>query len=133
MLFDYDLTVPAGTPKDTPAKAVCKLTSGLLNEIRVSFPPGPATLVHVTIQDALHQILPVNPDGDINLDDSLIVATGLAYPLQSPYEIYIVGWSPFAIYQHIITCQFDVQSDKQDALQSFAALLTVTDRKNKRV
>lgn len=131
MLFDYDIVVPAGTPKETPEIRVCVLTSGLLNEIRVKFPPGPATLVHITVQDSLHQILPVNADGDLNLDDETVISSNLKYKLQAPFEVSIVGWSPFAVYEHTITCQFDVVPDIDDPFINFEKQL-FTDRTGNR-
>jgi hypothetical protein len=120
MLFDYDIIVPAATPRTDPAVQVCHLTSGRLQEIRVKFPPGPATLVHIVIMSSLHQLMPVNPGGSINIDDETILSSNLDYKLSSPYDVIIVGWSPSAVYDHTITVQFDVHPNKQDAFDNFA-------------
>ena len=109
MLFDYDLIVPAQTPASSPVEQVVSLLYGTLTEIRCIFPPGPATLVHVVVRDRLHQIFPANTDGDVNFDDTVIVST-LEYELtDSPYELILVGWSPSAVFEHVITFQFNVR------------------------
>lgn len=132
MLFDYDIIVPAGTLQANPTRKVCKLTSGTLQEIRVKFPPGPATLVHVVILDNLHQIMPINPDGSINIDDETIKSSNLQYKLISPFELYIDGWSPNAVYEHTITAQFEVDPDSVDPFTEFEKLLLSSTPKKKR-
>lgn len=131
MLFDYDLTVPATTQKDNPAIQACLLTSGILHELRVKFPPGPATLVHVIVKDSLHQLLPTNPDGTLNLDDETVISSNLNYRLSPPYELFIVGWSPYAVYDHVVTVQFDVLPDEPDPFTEFEKLLLGTSKKRK--
>lgn len=121
MLFDYDLTVPAGTLKSAPAVAQVKLTRGTLTEIRVYFPPGPATLVHVQVLRALHTLMPANPDGELNFDD-LMITSRLEYNLSGrPYEVTLRGWAPLAIFEHTITFQFEVMPIKKETWQTFLA------------
>ena len=119
MLFDFDLIVPAGTLATQPIETLATLTRGKLTQIRVMFPPGPATLVHVVIRHNLHQLLPANFDGTVNFDDS-VVTTILEYDLvDAPYEIKMIGWSPDAVYQHIITVQFNLEPVKGDNWDDF--------------
>jgi len=108
MLFDYDLLVPAGTQKTRAVVQPVRLLYGTLTEIRIVFPPGPATLVHVAVRDRLHQIMPANADGDINFDDAYIVSKMEYAITDPPFELLLVGWSPEAIYDHTITFQFDI-------------------------
>jgi hypothetical protein len=127
MLFDFDLTIPAGTPATAPIETLATLTRGKLTQIRVMFPPGPATLVHVVIRHNLHQLMPANFDGNINFDD-VVVTSNLDYDLvDAPYEIKMIGWSPDAIYQHIITVQFNLEPVKGDNWDDFnRALFAIT-------
>jgi hypothetical protein len=126
MLFDFDLTVPAGTPANSPVETLAVLTRGKLKRIRVSFPPGPATLVHVVARHNLHQLVPANFDGTLNYDD-ISVITELDYDLvDAPYEIRMIGWSPTAVYQHIITFGFDLEPVTGDTWETFnRALFTL--------
>lgn len=109
MLFDFDIIVPAGTLQSDPQSTLCKLTRGKLTQIRMLFPPGPATLVHIVVRHNLFQLMPANPEGDINFDDAVIISN-LDYELSdSPYELQITGWSPTAVYEHTITVQFNLE------------------------
>ncbi len=121
MIFDYTVSVPAGTPKLTPYSFECKLTKGTLTEVRVYFPPGPATLVHVTVNDGLVQLVPANPGGTLNFDD-LMIASRLEYPVNKhPYALQVAAWSPEAVYPHEITVQFDMQPLERESWTDFIA------------
>lgn len=123
MLFDFDLTVTAGTLQSNPVTAKARLAKGLLTQIRVIFPPGPATLVYVVVKDRLFQLLPINPDGNLNLDDAIVV-TDLEYDIKDdPFTLDLVGWSPDAIFDHKITIQFEMQPAKNDSWSSFTQQL----------
>jgi len=112
MLLDFDLNVPAATPESSPVVADCQLTHGVLKQVRVYFPPGCATLVHVVVKDTLHQLVPANTDGDLNFDEALITAS-LDHELKtSPHKLQVYGWSPAAIYNHNITIQFELDPVK---------------------
>src|SRR3990167_8683419 len=108
MLFDYDITIPPGTLQLSPVEQIIKLTYGTVSEIRVFFPPGCATLAHVVVRKNLLQLLPANQQGSLNFDDIFVISR-LEYDLiDSPFEMSIFGWSPSAVYQHIVTVQFEM-------------------------
>lgn len=108
MLFDFDLTIPLATAKESPAILDVKLTLGTLTRIAVKFPPGPASLVHVVVKDRIHQIMPANSDGSLNYDNETVVSH-LEYPITDPpYVLRLEGWSPNTLYNHIIRFQFDM-------------------------
>lgn len=123
MLFDFDLIVPAGTQQDSPAEQLVTLTRGKIVRIGVFFPPGPATLVHCVVRHNLHQLTPANYDGDLNYDD-ITVTTELEYDLvDPPYELRLIGWSPTAVYQHVITFSFQLQPITGENWSDFNRLL----------
>lgn len=108
MRFVYQLTIPAGTAKVSPAVSTVKLGKGSINRIEVGFPPGPATLVSVAIKDRIYQIAPANPDGGFAWDDHTY-EFNTNYPLTDPpYELLLVGWSPDATFEHTVTFHFDL-------------------------
>ena len=123
MLFDFDLTVPRRTAADNPAVYTAKLTRGTLTEIRVIFPPGPATLVYCVIRDRLHQIMPANPEGSLNFDDSTVISRMEYEMADPPYELLLYGWSPDTIYEHTITFQFELQPVSKDTWNDFMQYL----------
>lgn len=123
MLFDFDIVIPAGTLEISPIERRVRLTFGKLTQIRLLFPPGPATLVYIVVRHELHQLMPANYEGNINFDDEIIVSN-LDYDLlDSPYELTILGWSPLAVYEHTITCQFDVQPIDGQTWEQFNSIL----------
>jgi hypothetical protein len=127
MLFDFDVLIPPATPASDPTITLATLTRGKLTQIRVLFPPGPATLVHVVIRHNLHQLMPANFDGSINFDDAVVTST-LDYELvDPPYEIKMIGWSPTAVYEHRITCQFNLEPIGGDSWDNFNRALFALD------
>lgn len=119
MLFDFDVVVPARTPENSPVIQHIKLTAGTLTRIAVFFPPGPATLVYVTVSESIHQLAPANPGGTINLDDATW-SSNLEYDFnESPFELVVRAWSPNAVYQHTITILCDVQPKPADKWSQF--------------
>lgn len=128
MLLDFDVIVPAGTLQSLPAVTHARLVKSTLVKVKVIFPPGPVTLVHVVIKDRQFQIMPLNPEADLNLEDSYAEAT-MEYPINDdPFTLDIYGWSPDAVFDHTITVQFDVippsQNSWQDFTQQLQALLS---------
>lgn len=119
MLFDFDLIVPNATPQSDPAELVVHLTRGIIRDIRIIFPPGPATLVHVQVLHNLFQLVPANPDGTLNYDDTKFNSP-MEYVLDdSKYDIILRGWSPDAVYSHTINFQFDLGPLDTDNWNSF--------------
>ena len=123
MLFDFDLVVPNGTLQSNPAELVVHLTRGTIRDIRVIFPPGPATLVHVQVLHNLFQLVPANPDGDLNYDDTKFNSP-MEYDLDdNKYELILRGWSPDAVYTHTINFQFDMAPLDTDNWSAFVTAL----------
>ncbi len=128
MLFDFDLTIPAATPASNPVVTLAKLTRGKITQIGIKFPPGPATLAHVVVRHNLHQLMPANPEGSSNFDDMTIWAT-LDYDLvDHPYTLNMIGWSPTAVYDHTITCLFNLEPVKGDNWDDFTRAIFALDK-----
>jgi hypothetical protein len=123
MLFTRDLTIPAGTLKAVPAQSELALIAGTIRRIEAVFPPGPATLVHVTVRDSLFQLMPANPDEDINQDEA-VVRSDMDYKMQKPYTLIFEGWSPDALYPHTITFNVDLAPESQDDLKRLLQILS---------
>jgi hypothetical protein len=123
MLFDYDLTIPAGTLQAAPASISVKLTRGTLTQIDTLFPPGSAALAFVRVRDRLHQIVPANPEASLNWDGAIIRSEFELELLDSPYEIILEGWSPDAVYPHTVTFHFHLRPAGQDSWSDFMGLL----------
>lgn len=102
MIFSGSITVPAGTTKGNPEIQRVKLTSGVITQIDIMYPPGCAHEVCITFNRALHQIYPTNPDGYF-IGDGVNISGGVFHVLKvEPLEIQVYGWSPSANYDHTI-------------------------------
>jgi hypothetical protein len=123
MRFVYDLTIPKDTAKVSPTVSKVALVKGQLIGVEVAFPPGPATLVHVVIEDGSFQIVPVNRDADLSWDD-YTMAFPMRYSLtETGHELRLVGWSPDTTFDHKITFRFDVEPEGDDDERSMIQLL----------
>lgn len=122
MLFTRDLTIPAGTTRDAAASTELTLIAGTIRRIEAVFPPGPATRAHVIVRDSLFQLMPANPDEDINQDDVTVVSE-MDYKMQRPYTLIFDGWSPDAVYEHTITFNVDLAPESQDDLMKLLQML----------
>ena len=128
MLFDFDLLVPLATSESSPTELLVPLTKGILTQIRVTFPPGAATLVYVVVRDRLNQILPANREGSLNFDNAVIVSNLKLSLNDPPYELRLLGWSPNTFFNHRINFQFDVSPGRgQDWEVFFTQLFGTTD------
>lgn len=111
MRFVYELTIPKDTTKTAPTVSKVTLVKGRLIGVEVAFPPGPATLVHVVIEDGSFQIVPVNRDADLSWDN-YTMAFSMRYSLtEVGHELRLVGWSPGTSFEHKITFRFDVEPE----------------------
>lgn len=125
MIFQYELTVPADTPKATPIKRFCRLTAGTLTKVEIAFPPGPFAMVYVIVKDGLFQLLPLSPDEAFHWDN-YIYECETEYEIETfPYELEICGWSPGSSWEHVITFRFFVTPKEGETLtRSDLALIT---------
>jgi hypothetical protein len=73
VLFTFNITAPANTPKKFPVKQALKLKAGVVTRISVKIPSGHARLAHLAIYDGETMIMPWGGDQYIEGDDEEIV------------------------------------------------------------
>lgn len=102
MVFSFYLTVPSNTPKTAQIRKRLKLTRGVLWKLDIFFPPGSAGLTHIHIDEALHQVFPLNPDGDFS-GNNVVFSGEVYYKLErEPYELDLWGWNTDDTYAHTV-------------------------------
>ena len=102
MIFSYSVTTPALTLKTAPVITRMKLTGGVIHKMDIAFPPGAQNLMHVTIHDAIHQVLPTNAEGDFASDNE-VISFPVSFLLEDhPFEMQIFTWNDDDTYPH--TC-----------------------------
>ena len=114
MRFVKTLTVTAGATIAAPSSTSLRLIRGKLTHIEIAFPPGPGGYVSVVIMDRNLQIAPANPEQSFSWDDDTL-SFSMNYPItDQPFELILVGWSPDAIYDHLITFRLDIDTSEKD-------------------
>ena len=103
MLYEKDITVLTTHTEASKLNSIIKVTNGVIHYLGVSFPPGCANLVKVTINYGQHQIFPTNPDGQIKGDGINVQGKTFQPLLVPPYEIRVDGWNVGATYDHVVT------------------------------
>lgn len=102
MLFSGEITIPAGTSLVSPATQSIPLIKGLIHQIDVFFPPGNHALAYITFAKATHQIWPTNTEGFIKGNNTLLTGSVFHFLAEAPFEIEVRGFSPTAVYDHIV-------------------------------
>ena len=128
MFYDFSFTIPANTPKDSPAELECKLTHGIIHKVEVAFPSGCAGLAHCVIREGLHQHWPTNPDGSFNADGYTIAFNELLEFTRKPYILTLVGWSFDDTFPHTLEVRVGILPEKvllpeETFIQAFKKLL----------
>jgi len=108
MEYEFELTVPAGTTKASPAKTTCQLTKGIIHQYSIAFLEGCNNLVSIAVFEGGFQCFPINPDGAIK-GNAEAVNKSTYYPLlAAPYKLAVKGWAPDCTYDHTIQFRVDV-------------------------
>lgn len=103
MVFEYDFTVPANTLASAPARKDLPVARGIVHYISIAFPAGCRGEVLLTINRALHQVFPTNPDGQFKGEFWPIQGAVYEPVEEAPYKLEAYGWSPGTTYQHTVT------------------------------
>jgi hypothetical protein len=108
MWYHFTLTVPAGTPEDTPVEKELELTYGVIKNIIIPWDRATNCLVKVRILRFRHQIFPINPDepacgaGGVEGGEEHIEL------LEFPFTLVALGYAPDTLYDHDITILINV-------------------------
>jgi len=111
MNFNFNITVPAGTPADNPVRQVLRLDKGLVYTFEILCAPGVNGEVYCYIEDPWgNKVFPRNPDGVYKLWGSAPIRgeyPACKYRLTGEnMNLVFVGYSPNAQYDHVITVSF---------------------------
>ena len=108
MLFRYNISTPANTAASAKKKTILKVTTGIVTQIDIQFPPGPTGLLHLQINDALHQVWPMNPDGDFASHNVNISFREFIPVLTEPYEFQAHTWNTDDTYAHLLIIRIGI-------------------------
>jgi hypothetical protein len=105
--YSYDYTFEEGHSKETQESLEMPCAWGTLTDVNISFPAGCHGVVHVHIDQELHQIFPTNAEADYALDDFTLSIKDEYELIEGTRKIYLIGWNE-GTYPHKISVSFTV-------------------------
>jgi len=106
MLYEFQITTPANTPEASKKKTVLELELGVIVRTIIEFPPGPAGLLHLQINRAMHQLDPRNLNGSIIGDRTFLDFEEWYELTEEPYQLEAYTWNEDDTYQHMVIVRF---------------------------
>lgn len=112
MIYDFNISTPASTSFAGRKLTVINISKGILHQLEIVFPPGPRGLLHVTINNALHQVWPTNPDGNFSNDNESLVFRENYEIKDSDKTLYANTWNEDTLYDHIVIVRIGIVEKK---------------------
>jgi hypothetical protein len=133
VIFDYAITVPAGTTAAAPLVTQIKLTKGIVHKFELEFAAGCDYKVFACVKHGSHQVWPTNPGGSFCTDDYTISFEEYLEVEAGANEFQFVTWSPGTSYDHVLRLRIGlIESDTAlfmlkvlKGLQKFLALMRI--------
>lgn len=97
-----ELEVPASTTESAPATKSIQLTEGVIKRWWVGFPDGSADLVHVTIYEFEHQLIPRGEDEDLWWNDFIFDIPDSYELTEEPYAVEVRAWNEDDRHAHMV-------------------------------
>lgn len=108
MMYVFNILTPANTAATAKKETVLKLCYGIVHQVEIQFPPGPAGLLHLHINGALHQIWPYNTGEDFASQNINISFREFIPILIAPYQFVAYTWNEDDTYDHTIIIRLGV-------------------------
>jgi len=106
--FEFEVTVPADTPKDRPHIQDLELKPGVINRMAVEFPMGCRGMVHCQIWHIDVPLWPTNPEGSIAADGVEVRWAEHTVKLEKPWILRVKAWSPGTRYSHTLRVRINL-------------------------
>lgn len=108
MLYDYAITVPAGTAEEDPVETEMHLTAGVIHRVEIEFRSGTDFRVACRIIRGTHQLFPTNPEGEFRADGRTIAFDDNLELSDEPFILKVLAYAPTAAYDHDIYVRIGV-------------------------
>lgn len=100
MIYEWTITTSTSYSSSSKLKTPLKLEFGIIQELLINFPPGPAGLHFLQISHGLSQAFP-KTKGFFHGDRVLLEFRNVGYPLLAePYELTAYTWNDSTLYSH---------------------------------
>ena len=115
MIYRFAISTPPKTWESIKQKTVLKISSGIIHQLDIVFPPGPSGLLHVGINRGLNQVWPTNPEANFASDHESIIFKEFYDFTQEPLEFEVFTWNEDDTYPHTVVIRLGIlkQSDIQ--------------------
>jgi hypothetical protein len=108
MFFRFGITTPANTAESAKQKTVLKVAYGVVHHVEIQFPPGPVGLLHLHINDALHQVWPINADEDFASHNINMSFREFIPMFTEPFEFQAYTWNLDDTYEHLVIIRLGI-------------------------
>ena len=114
-LYSASLTVPLNTPAITPVTTDLVIPAGVLQNIKIVFPPGCARMTKIAIYDGATLVFPKTAAGYF-CEDSFTVNIDCFMIFDASKTLTVKGWSPGTTYPHVITVHAEAKTSEEIAM-----------------
>lgn len=106
--YSYEYTFEAGTSITEQEELEMPCAWGILTNVLIAFAAGCHGVVHVHLDESLHQIFPTNPNGQYAFDNVTVPIHDKYELLPATRKIYLRGWNE-GTYDHTIRVSFEIE------------------------
>jgi uncharacterized phage protein gp47/JayE len=110
--YSYEKTFTAGTDAKSQESLEMKCAEGVLTDVAISFPAGCHGVVHVHLDEALHQVFPTNAESNYALDDFTLPINDRYNLGTGTKKLILKGWNE-GTYNHTIRVAFRIVTPDQ--------------------
>jgi hypothetical protein len=108
MVYRWSITTPLNTLSTSKQTTLLQVCKGVIHQIDIVFPPGSAGLLHLHINDALHQVWPYNTGQDFSGHNFTIRFREFIPVLHEPYQFTAYTWNDDDTYDHILIIRLGI-------------------------
>lgn len=108
MFYSFSISTPKDTTESNKQETILKLTRGIVHQVDILFPPGPAGLLHLHINAALHQVWPFNVIDNFATDNEKITFREHFEITGAPHELRAYTWNEDDTYPHKVIVRIGI-------------------------
>lgn len=108
MIYTANISTPASTTQGNAQETAVVVNVGVVHKVRVGFPPGPETDLHVVIDYQGQQVWPSFPQQDFAWDNHVFEWDEWFEVTGPPLEFTVRTWNDDADNPHECVVTFDV-------------------------
>ena len=108
MLYSINISTPASTTQADPVETTILITVGVVHRVKVGFPPGPQTDLHVAIDRGNSQVWPSGASLSWAWDDYVFDMPEFYEVEVEPLEFVVRTWNDDASFAHECMVQLEI-------------------------